>query len=380
VGVTAQPGGVLETLASLVRSNSVNPAYAGGVPEAAIAAVVREFFEARGIRVFEQEVLPGRPNVIAVLPGRDPSRRIVFEAHLDTASAEGMTIDPYEPRISGGKLYGRGACDTKGALAAMMHAVASLAAEKATPPCEVWLAATADEEFAYRGVLRLREGLRAEAAVVAEPTSLRLVAATKGCVRFRIVTRGMAAHSSKPHLGRSAIAAMARVVLAMEEASSALSLRVHPLLGPATCSIGTIHGGRQVNIVPDECAVEVDRRLLPGESPAGALEECRNLVASLPGVEAEVEAPMLSDEPLETPLDSPVVRCAAGALSGMGLDPAPCGVPYGSDASKLARAGIPGIVFGPGSIDLAHAAVEYVECDEVEKALEFYRRFALGFE
>lgn len=380
MGVMAQSDGVLETLAALVRVNSVNPAYPRGVSEAAAGALVREFFVARGIRVMEQEVEPGRPNVIAVLPGRDASRRIVLEAHMDTASVEGMTIEPFEPHVADGKLYGRGSCDTKGGLAAMMHAVASLAAEGAVPPCEVWLAAVADEEHSFRGVTRLCEGLKAEAAVVAEPTSLRLVAATKGVLRFRIVTRGIAAHSSKPHLGRSAITAMARVVLAFEEATRALEGRTHPLLGTATCSIGLIHGGRQINIVPDECAIEVDRRLLPGESAAEVLAGYRRLAGAIPGVDVEVEAPMLSDEPLETDPGSRLVRCAAAALADAGLDSAAVGVPYGSDASKLARAGIPSIVFGPGSIDQAHAAVEFVDCQQVEQAVEFYRRFALGFE
>ena len=371
---------VIETLADLVRIRSVNPAYPGGVSEAGVAAFVSGFFAARRIRTFEQEVFPGRPNLVAVLPGKDSLRRVVLEAHTDTAGVEGMTIPPLKPEVSGGRLYGRGACDTKGGLAAMMHALAALAAEGAVPPCEVWLAATADEEHAYRGVVRLCEGLRAQAGVVAEPTSLRLIAATKGCVRFRVRTRGVAAHSAKPHLGRSAITAMARVVLAIEESTKALTERVHPLLGPATCTIGTIRGGRQVNIVPDECVIEVDRRLLPGEEAAAVLAGYALLVGGIPGVEAQVDPPMLSDEPLETPLDSAVVRCASGVLSELRLNAAAAGVPYGSDASKLARVGVPSVVFGPGSIDQAHAAVEYVDCEEVEKACEFYRRFLLAFE
>jgi acetylornithine deacetylase len=304
----------------------------------------------------------------------------VLEAHTDTASAEGMTMAAFEPKIEDGRLYGRGSCDTKGGLAAMMHAVASLAEDRITPRCEVWLAATADEEFSYRGVVRLCEELDAIAGVVAEPTSLRLVTATKGCVRFRVRTRGVAAHSSKPHLGSNAITAMARVVLAIEEDTRSVAARKHPLLGSPTCNIGVIDGGRQVNMVPDDCVIEVDRRLLPGETPAEVHAAYDRLVRGIPDVDAWCEPPMLSDEPLDTRIDAEVVKCGAAVLCGLGLNAQPAGVPYGSDASKLARAGVPGIVFGPGSIDQAHAAVEYVDCEEVQKAFEFYRAFVLAFE
>jgi acetylornithine deacetylase len=371
---------VIETLAALVRINSVNPAYPDGRPELEIASFVRHFFESRGVRVMEQEVFPNRPNVIAVLPGRDANRRVLLEAHMDTASSEGMSIQPYDPRIADGRLYGRGSCDTKGGLAAMMHAVAALAEERATPPCEVWLAATTDEEHSYRGVVRLCEGLHATGGVVAEPTGLRLVAATKGCVRFRVRTHGVAAHSSKPHLGRSAISAMARIVLAIEEDARSLAVREHPLLGSPTCNIGVIRGGRQINIVPDECVIEVDRRLLPGETAEAAHAAYDRLVRGIPGADASCDLPMLSDEPLDTPADSAIVRHASSVLRGLAMHPDPVGVPYGSDASKLARAGVPSIVFGPGSIDQAHAAVEFVSCEEVQKAFEFYRSFILSFE
>lgn len=365
---------VLDILAGLVRINSVNPAYDGGVPEAAIAAHVGDFFTAHGIENFEQEVLPGRPNRIARLPGRDPARRIVFEAHSDTASVAGMSIPPFDPQVRGGRLYGRGACDTKAGLAAMMHAASSLGE---TPASEVWVVAAADEEFSYRGVLKLCESLRADGAVVSEPTSMRLITATKGCLRLRVHTRGRAAHSSKPHLGVNAIVRMTEVIQAIERDAAGLSARSHPLVGHATSNIGLIHGGTQVNMVPESCWIDVDRRLLPGEDCGGVLSAYQDLIGSL-GVEAWLET-TLSDEPLETPADARVASVAASVLSELGLDPAPAGVPYGSDASKLARAGVPSIVVGPGSIDQAHAAVEYVDCAEVEAAAEFYRRMMLAF-
>lgn len=376
--------GVIETLAALVQINSVNPAYDGGPGEREIALWIRRFFESRGIEVSEQLVLPGRSNVVARLPGRDPSRRLVLEAHMDTVSIQGMTIPPFEPRIDEGRLYGRGSCDTKAGLAAMMHAVASLHIEKLRPPCDVLLAAVVDEEHAFRGVVRLGEGLSAEAAIVAEPTEMRVVIASKGVLRWRIAVRGRAAHSSKPHLGVNAINHMARVVLAIEDDQRRLAAFEHPLLGPATSNVGLIRGGVQVNFVPDVCVIEIDRRLLPGERAEAVLSRYQDLLDELAqshdDFDAVMEPPMLVDEALETPADSPAARLASVLLQEMQLDSAPCGVPFGSDASKLSRLGIPSLIIGPGSIDRAHAAVEFVELEQVEQAFEFYRQFCLRFE
>jgi acetylornithine deacetylase/succinyl-diaminopimelate desuccinylase family protein len=372
---------LIQTLASLIRINSVNSAY-DGPGERELATWIRAFFEQRGIEVWEQEVFPGRPNVIARLPGRDPSRRVILEAHMDTVTAQGMSIPPFEPRVEAGKMFGRGSCDTKAGLAAMMHAVASLREDGIQPPREVWLAAVVDEEFSFRGVVKLCEGLTADAALIAEPTNLRAVIASKGVLRWRMVSRGKAAHSGKPHLGVNAINHMARVVLALEEDHARLASRIHPLLGPATCNVGIIRGGAQVNFVPDTCAIEIDRRLLPGEKVATVLAHYQALLGALkekhPTMDVFMEPPLLTDEALETPADSVPAHLASALLAEMGLDPTLCGVPFGSDASKLSRQGIPSLVFGPGSIDQAHAAVEFVDLAQVERAFEFYRRFIEG--
>jgi acetylornithine deacetylase len=374
---------VAQTLAELVRINSVNSSYEGGPGEREIATWVRRFFEQRGIEVWEQEVFPNRPNVIARLPGRDASRRVILEAHTDTVSVKGMTIPPFEPRVEDGKMYGRGSCDTKAGLAGMMHAVASLHEEGMQPACEVWLAAVVDEEFSYRGVVKLCEGLSGQAAIVAEPTGLHAVIATKGLLRWRIGVRGKAAHSGKPHLGVNAINHMARIVLALEEDHQRLAARPHPLLGPATVNVGVIHGGVQVNFVPDSCTIEIDRRLLPGETIDGVRAHYQGLLDALqaehPALDAFMEPPMLTDEALETAADSPPAQLAGTLLTEMGLDGTLCGVPFCCDASKLSRQGIPSLVFGPGSIDQAHAAVEFIDLAEVERAQEFYRSFILRF-
>jgi acetylornithine deacetylase len=375
---------VIHTLAELVRIPSINPAYEGGVSEAGVVAWLGEFCRGRGIETWETEVFPGRPNLIARLPGRDPKRRIILEAHTDTVSVKGMTILPFDPVIEGNLLHGRGSCDTKAGLAAMLHAMASLKEEGIVPPCEVWLAAVVDEEYSYRGVVKLCEGLTADAAIVAEPTELRLVVASKGVLRWRIRVRGKAAHSSKPHLGVNAINHMARLILALEDDEASLATKVHPLAGAATCNVGVISGGVQVNFVPDECVIEIDRRLLPGERAIDALTNYQALLDDLavrhPGFIAEMEAPMLTDEGLDTPVDAAPALLGGEILREMGLDGAPAGVPFGSDASKLSRQGVPSLVFGPGSIDRAHGAVEYVEIDEVLKAEAFFREFLRRFE
>lgn len=375
---------VLDLLADLVRINSVNPSYDGGVPEAGIVRYIRQFFTERGIETWEQEVFPNRPNLIARLPGRQPGRRVVFEAHVDTASIIGMSIPPFEPTIADGRLHGRGSCDTKAGVAAMMQALASLKRDRVTPPCEIWFAAAADEEYSFRGVLKLCEGLKADAAVVSEPTEMRAVIASKGVLRWKIRTNGKSAHSSKPHLGVNAINHMAHLILALEADDERLKTKVHPLVGCATANVGVIRGGVQVNFVADACSIEVDRRLLPGETVPEALNEYQsllnNLKARFPALDAVMDAPMISDEALETAADAAPVRLASSILAELGFDPAPAGVPFGSDASKLSRQGIPSILIGPGSIDQAHAAIEYVDCEQVECACEFYRRFMERFE
>jgi acetylornithine deacetylase/succinyl-diaminopimelate desuccinylase family protein len=375
---------VLATLGDLVSINSINPAYENGVPEEGVATYFESFFRERGIETFRQHVMPGRANVVARLSGRNPGRRIVMEAHMDTASITGMTIPPFEPTVKNGLLYGRGSCDTKAGLAAMMHAISELKENSVTPPCEVWLAAAVDEEYMFRGVVALCEGLQADAAIVAEPTELRAIIASKGVLRWKVRTRGKAAHSSKPHLGVNAISQMAKIITALDREAEALGKKTHPLLGPGTLNVGVIHGGVQVNFVPDVCEIEIDRRLLPGETPEIVLKHHEGILNELrshdPSMQIETDPPMLADPALETEASAQVCRVASEVLANLGLNGELAGVPYGSDASKLSRHGVPSIIFGPGSIDRAHAAVEYVECDQVVSAVSFYREFLLRFE
>ena len=265
----------------------------------------------------------------------------------------------------------------------MMHVLAHIHTSPIKPQCDVLLAAVVDEEYSFRGVTRLCEDLKAEAAIVAEPTDLRVAIASKGVLRWRILATGKAAHSSKSHLGINAIYHMARVVLAIEQDHAALARDPHPLLGPASCNVGKIAGGVQVNFVPDGCVIEIDRRLLPSESVSDVWIHYEQILDGLkvivPELDVRMEQPFLVDAAWMVDPSSSIVGVARHVSSELGLEDEPIGVPFGSDASKFGRAGIPTIIFGPGSIDQAHAAVEYIELKQVEQAFEFYRECSMEF-
>ena len=388
--MSALPSPVIDTLADLVRIDSVNPEF-GGPGEGGVADYVEARLRESGIETRRTEVLPGRDNVVGIVPGRDRSRQVVLEAHMDVVSIAGMTIPPFTPAIDGGRMYGRGSCDTKAGLAGMLHAVLDIHRSGVVPPCDIWLAAVIDEEYLFRGVTRLCDdlpatmpGARPRGAIIAEPTEMRVVVATKGVVRWEIVFHGRAAHSSKPHLGINAISHAATFIREVDLLHAALASRPHPLLGPATGNVGLIGGGVQVNFVPDRCALQIDRRLLPGERTADVLATYQAILDRMasddPTVRAELVPPFLVDEALETPAEARATTLASDVARDLGLDGEPAGVPYGSDASKLSRHGLDCIVFGPGSIDQAHGAVEYVDISQVEQAAEFYREFSRRYE
>ncbi len=375
---------VIKTLADLVAIPSVNPNYEGGTGESQIANWIEQFFQRQQIHVEQQSVLPGRSNVIAKIPGRTSNHRIILEAHMDTVSTKGMSIAPWDPVIKNGNLYGRGACDTKGGLAAMMHAMLELAKSETHPDAEVWFAATIDEEYSYRGVQHLcAQNLKADAAIVAEPTQLQTIIASKGLVRWMIEVEGVAAHSAKPHLGKNAIVHMMHLIHELERDTQNLALSSHPLLGSATLNIGVIRGGVQINLVPDRCEIEIDRRLLPDEDLEQVLNHYQSMVEKvayeLPDFKATMHPPMLTDLPLDTNPNSHAVKVMKQTLIQHGQSDDLAGVPFCSDASKFGAMQIPSIIFGPGSIDRAHSANEYVECDQVEMAATLYRDFVLNF-
>ena len=375
---------VLSTLAQLVSIPSVNPNYENGSGESQIGEWIYDFFRRNDIDVEKQPVLPERFNVIAKIPGKNSSKRIVYEAHMDTVSDRGMSIDPYNPIIKDGHLYGRGACDTKGGLAAMLHAIKDLAQHSARQMPEIWFVATVDEEYSYRGVAEFCDQYsNFDAAIIAEPTELQVITASKGLLRFKITTTGVSAHSAKPHLGDNAILQMLPIIDAIREDTIDLELAIHPLLGKATCNLSVIKGGTQINFVPDHCEIEIDRRLLPHEQPDATWAHYQKLVDRVmrhdPSVKAELLPPLLTDSPLETDSEENAVQLMCRVLETHQLPHRPGGVPFCSDASKFGNLGIPAMILGPGSIDQAHAAIEYVKCAEVEKAAEIYKDFAIQY-
>lgn len=378
---------VAALLTDLVAIPSVNPQHRDSLEppfgEARIGAYVADFGRALGLDVAIQPVLPGRDNVLLTLTGSNPDRRLLFECHLDTVPGWPGQPDPFEPRILGGRLYGRGACDVKGTLAAMLLALRLLVRRGLQPPRTVVLAATVDEEHQARGVHRLAAaGPFAEAAVVGEPTELSVVVAHKGCVRWRLITRGRSAHSSKAELGANAIDAMVDVLSALRrDLGPILASRAHSLVGHPTLSVCTIHGGVAVNVIPDVCEVEIDRRTIPGEDLEDVEREMedaiRRIVSSQPELQAELQQPFVVDPSLGTPADAPIVTLLAQAARAIVGDGDVTGVPFGTDASKLSQVGIPSVVFGPGNIDLAHTPDESIDLEEVARAAEILATLSL---
>lgn len=385
---------LVHQLSELVAIESVNPAYPGGKRgEVAVAQYVVDYCRRLGLDVGQQAVLPAegatpaRENVLAELRVPGARHTLLLEAHMDTVSLDtsGSMLDGgLTPDVRGDRLYGRGTCDTKGALAGMLAALETLLARRRELRVNVVLATTVDEEHRFRGVLALLESGRTfDAAVVGEPTDLRVVVAHKGVARTRISTIGRAAHSSRPDEGINAIERMVSVIAALGNLRRGLADRRHPLVGNPTLSIGRIWGGTAVNIVPDRCTVEIDRRVVPGETADSALAEIDAFLAAarreVPDLKYEREAPFVADWPLDTHPNAPVVRAAQAAARTLALPDAPTGVPYGSDASKLqALGGIPSIVLGPGSITQAHTAEEYVPINHLSKVAELYTHTALN--
>lgn len=363
-------------LAELIALPSVNPAFLPARHPAAGEKRVAEFLAATaaraGLEVELAGVLPGRPNVIArLLPPGKVRRTILLAPHLDTVGATGTQ---FIPQRKNGRLHGRGACDTKGSVAAMLSALAELAAAKQRPrETEIVFAGLIDEENAQAGSRALvTSGFKADLAIVGEPTRLQAVTAHKGCLWLELTTRGRAAHGAKPWLGKNAVHEMARVVSTIEDDYAArLRRRKHPLLGPGTVNVGKIAGGTQPNIVPESCAIWIDRRTLPGETDASVRRELAALLRAkkLPAKIASAKlAPAL---PLETNWKLPLVRQFLRSVN----QSRPAGVDYFCDAAVLAAGNIPSVVFGPGDIAQAHTDDEWISLRSLERAKDLLVRF-----
>jgi len=371
---------ILATLQDLVAIDSVNPALPGGQQgEGGMVEYLSAFFTALDIPYQLSEVLPGRHNFIARFAGENPERQLLFECHMDTASAEVMTIPPFEPHIRDGLLYGRGSCDTKAGGAAMIHAIKRLRDAGITPPRTILYAGTIDEEAFFAGTNHLAEHLDVEAAVICEPTDLDVVRAHKGAVRFHLNVTGKAAHSAKPHLGINAITKMARLIARIaDEISPQYAELRYPLLGSPTFNVGTIEGGAQVNFVPDQCRIAIDCRLIPGQTPEGVVAGFKEVIARAKAeddaLDATIEDPFFVCAALGTDENAHIVSSAAAACDKVLGKATIAGVPYATDGSPFSARGVPTIVLGPGSIDQAHGAVEWVECQQVVQAVDIYQQ------
>jgi acetylornithine deacetylase len=373
-------------LRDLVRIPSVNPMgrplSGPEVYEHRLSAYLEEFFRGLGVPCERQPVAPLRDNVLARYEPGGARSTLVLEVHQDTVPADNMTVPPFEGVIEGGRLYGRGACDVKGGMAAMLAAFARLARERPAGACRVVMACTVDEEFTFVGAQRLAEtdlgGGGPAAAVVAEPTGLAIVDAHKGVVRWHLSTAGRSCHSSTPERGVNAIYRMAELLPHVARYAEELrASRADPRLGPPTLSVGRVEGGTSVNAVPDYCRAEVDRRLLPGEDPRAAPGHFADYFRRVaPGAEFAISDPWLAAPALSNEGSADLAARLGAAVDAVVGAHRVVAVPYGTDASTLAAAGVPAVVFGPGDIARAHTADEWVPLAEVEQAAEILFRLA----
>ncbi len=346
-----------------------------------------QYFKTLGADHERIEVAEGRANVIARFDPSHASRTLLLDAHQDTVPVDGMTIDPFHAKIRDGRMYGRGSCDVKGGMAAMLHAFGRLFTEGTNSKTSIVLSCSCDEEATTIGVQDLvrywqpgtqRSRLltsRPDGAVIAEPTELQAVVAHRGVVRFRVHTHGVAVHSSEPDRGKNAIYDMASVLSEIQAVATSLpqSRPPHPLCGPATISVGRIEGGTSVNIVPAHCQIEIDRRIIPGEDPREVFESLASRLQAA-GKDVTCDDPWVSSPALPDENNAWIADAILAKVSEVTEPKNRIGVAYCTHASPISDAGVPSIVFGPGSIAQAHTKDEYIDIDSLDTAAEVYFR------
>jgi acetylornithine deacetylase/succinyl-diaminopimelate desuccinylase-like protein len=369
-------------LAELIALPSVNPAFApAGEAKTTARKIygeqrVVDFLTATlakaGLDIDFQKALPNRSNILArLVPKNKIKHTVLLAPHLDTVNAEDTR---FIPQRNNGRLYGRGACDTKGSVAAIVTALCELAESKSRPvETQIVFAGLVDEEYVQSGSRALAaSGFKADLAIIGEPTKLQLVTAHKGSLWLQLETRGKAAHGATPHLGKNAVHEMARVVDFLESDYAAqLRRQKHPLLGTATVNVGTISGGTQPNIVPASCVISVDRRTLPGETESSVRREISARLRARK-LSAKVSNTKLAPAPaMETSSKLPLVQQFCRIIG----QKRPAGVDYFCDAAVLSAGGIPSVVFGPGDISQAHTADEWISLAELGRGKDMLLNF-----
>ena len=372
----------LALLEDLVAIDSVNPALVpGSRGEADIARRVTAECIAAGLSVEVVEIAPGRPNVVGVLEGRTPGPALMLCGHLDTVGVDGMD-GPFRPVRRDGRLYGRGAQDMKGGLAAMLGAARVLAGEGGLERGRLIVAAVVDEEHASIGAEALAAAWRADAAVIAEPTDMNVAVAHKGFEWIEVETRGRAAHGSRPDEGRDAIMRMGRVLGRLEALDRQLQARPgHPLLGAASLHASLVSGGRELSSYPDRCNLQIERRTLSGEQVGVGLGEVNRILAELRGEDPECAAEarlMFGRAAYEVPSSHALPGMLIQAAASQGCHAARVGASFWSDAAILGAAGIPTVLFGPGGAGL-HSTEEYVLMKDVRVCRDVLVALARGF-
>ena len=369
-------------LRDLVRIDSVNPALVpGGRGEAEIASFIARHLASLGLQVDVADALPGRPNVVGVLRGAAPGAALMFCGHTDTVGTTGMDR-PFAAELRDGRLYGRGAQDMKGGLAAMIDAVRMVIERGGLGSGSLIVAAVADEEHGSAGAEALVRRWSADAAVVTEPTSLDVAVAHKGFQWVDVQTRGRAAHGSRPKEGRDAILMMGRVLARLEALDRRLQHQApHPLLGTPSLHASIVEGGHELSSYPVQARLQFERRTLPGEAATAAVDEALAILDELrredPGFEAEA-ALMFGRDGYAIDAANPLPEALARAARRVGASARPVGMTFWTDAAILGGAGIPSVIFGPGGAGL-HGIEEYVVVDDVLRCRDALAELAVAF-
>jgi acetylornithine deacetylase len=374
--VSIARGDAVALARALIRIDSRNPTLVRDAPgEGEVARTLASILDEWGFSVQLVDAVPGRPNVVARI-GPPDAPALLLNGHLDVVGVEGMVHEPFAAEMRTGRIYGRGSADMKGGLAAMC--AAALAAEKQSN-AQIVIAAVVDEEYESLGLRALlAAGVRAEAAIVTEPTRLAICPAHRGFAWIDVTFTGRAAHGSRYDLGVDAIMHAGLLLAelnALEQTRE--GGRRHPLLGRTSLHASTIHGGVGMSTYPERCELAIERRTLPGEDAASAVREimeaCERVRAQHPAFNAQVKL-NTAQAPSDVATDAPVVERLRSALEGEGIPVRIEGLSAWTDAALLNEAGIPAVCFGPGDISLAHAAEEFVPVADIEQATRVLTR------